>query len=191
MKMAGASRFTVLALVMLATRFKLLGDMVHLPNASMAVFFLGGVYLRRQATFALMVVLAVLIDWVSVSGAGASSYCITAAYAFLPLAYAVLWYAGRTYAPHLTGRVHSLAGAAGVALAASTVSFAISNGAFYWLGGRYAEPNVAQYVARLWQWGPLFIRTTMAYVALALVAHAVCERRAAHSSMPRHQEGRA
>jgi len=192
MKMPAAPRFTALALlfalVMMATRFKHFGDMLHLPDASMAVFFLGGVYLRRHGAFVAMLLLAVALDWVSITYAGVSDFCVTAAYAFLPLAYGVLWYAGRGYAPKLTGQLRSLAGVFGVALLAATVSFAISNGSFYWLGGRYPDPNVAQYLARLWQWGPLFVRTTMSYIAVALVVHAACARLAAHSHAPRHQE---
>jgi hypothetical protein len=128
---------------------------------------------------------------VSISFAGVSDFCVTAAYAFLPLAYAVLWYAGRWYAPRLGGDARSLVAAFGVALLAAIASFAISNGSFYWLGGRYSDPNVAQYVARLWQWGPLFVGTTMSYVLIALVVHAVCARLAAHSGPARHQEARA
>lgn len=192
MKTMNGPRLATLALLlvgaMAATRFKHIGDALHLPDASMAVFFLGGVYLRRHWMFALMVGLAVLLDWVSIRYAGVSDFCVTAAYAFLPLAYAVLWYAGRAYAPRLAGRFGALAGAFGVALVAATVSFAISNGAFYWLGGRYAQPHVAQYLARLWQWGPLFVRTTMGYVAVALVVHALCARLATNSALPRHQE---
>ena len=30
---------------------------------------------------------------------------------------------------------------------------------------------MAEYLARLWQWGPLFVRTTLAYIAVALVLH--------------------
>ncbi|WP_414649138.1 hypothetical protein [Dyella sp.] len=191
MKMPTGPRFAVLALllalVMVATRFKHFGDMLHLPDASMAVFFLGGVYVRRHWMFAVLVVLAVALDWLSISYAGVSDFCVTAAYAFLPLAYAVLWYAGRWYAPRLTGRFLSLVGAFGVALVAASVSFAISNGSFYWLGGRYPDPQVTQYLARVWQWGPLFVRTTMGYVAVALVVHAVCARLAAHS-ISAHQE---
>ena len=192
MKMPAAPRFSALALlfalVMMATRFKHVGDMLHLPDASMAVFFLGGVYLRRHGSFVAMLMLAVALDWVSITYAGVSDFCVTAAYAFLPLAYGVLWYAGRGYAPKLTGQPRSLAGTFGVALLAAMASFAISNGSFYWLGGRYPDPNVAQYLARLWQWGPLFVRTTMGYIAVALVVHAACARLAAHSHAPRHQE---
>jgi hypothetical protein len=72
----------------------------------------------------------------------------------------------------------ALAGAFAVALLAASVSFAISNGSFYWLGGRYAHPHMGEYLARLWQWGPLFVRTTLAYVAVALAGYAVLAARA-------------
>ncbi|WP_130617679.1 hypothetical protein [Dyella amyloliquefaciens] len=192
MKMPTGPRFAVLALllvlVMMATRFKHFGDMLHLPDASMAVFFLGGVYLRRHWAFVGMLLLAVALDWVSITYAGVGDFCVTAAYAFLPLAYGVLWYAGRGYAPKLTGQFHSLAGAFGVGFVAAALSFAISNGSFYWLGGRYPDPNVAQYLARLWQWGPLFVRTTLSYIAAALIVHAVCARLAAHSASTHHHQ---
>jgi len=171
--------FVALAALMVATRFKHFGDALHLPDASMTVFFLGGLYLRRHLAFVAFVLLSVLVDWVSVSYAGASDFCITVAYSFLPLAYAVLWYAGRGYSTRMEGTPRALAGAFGVALLAAAASFLVSNGAFYWFGGRYPDPNVAQYVSRLWQWGPLFVRTTLTYVAVALLLHGVLARLAA------------
>lgn len=192
MKPLSGSRFTllfaVLALVMVSTRFKHFGDVLHMPDASMAVFFLGGLYLRRHWTFVVLVALAVVLDWVSVSYAGVSNFCVTVAYSFLPLAYAVLWYAGRWYAPRLRAGWLPLLGAFGVGLVAASLSFAISNGSFYWLGGRYAHPHMAEYVARLWQWGPLFVRTTLTYVAVGLVAHAACARIMSMRLVPRGKE---
>lgn len=187
MKALSVSRFNALWLVlmalMMATRFKHFGDVLHLPDASMAIFFLGGLYLRHHWTFVVMVLVAVALDWVSISYAGVSDFCITLAYSFLPLAYAVLWYAGRWYAPRMRGRALSHVGAFMVALLAAAASFAISNGAFYWLGGRYANPHVGEYLARVWQWGPLFVRTTVSYVAVALVLQAVVSRVAASNDM--------
>ena len=164
--------FAVLTLLMVTTRFKHFGDLMHLPDASMAVFFLGGLYLRRHLAFVFFVLLAVGLDWVSIRYAGVSDFCVTAAYAFLPLAYAVLWYGGRLYAGQLRENTISLFGAFGVALVCAALSFAVSNGSFYWLGGRYAHPHVAEYLERLWQWGPLFVRTTLSSVVVALVLHA-------------------
>lgn len=165
-----------LALLMVSTRFKHFGDALHLPDASMAVFFLGGLYVRRHLAFAFFVLLSVLLDYVSIRYAGVSDFCVTAAYAFLPLAYAALWYGGRLYTSELSGSWRSLSGALAMALVCAAVSFAISNASFYWLGGRYAHPHMAEYLQRLWQWGPLFVRTTMSYVAVALLLHTFLQR---------------
>ncbi|HEY0504077.1 MAG TPA: hypothetical protein VGD42_11355 [Lysobacter sp.] len=168
--------FVAFAALMIATRFHHFGDALHLPDASMALFFLGGLYLRRHWQFAAFAALAVAIDWIAIEHAGVSDFCVTPAYSFLLPAYAVLWYGGRWAAGRLADRWVSMPGVAGVALACASLSFAISNGAFYWLGGRYANPHFAEYLARAWQWGPLFVRTTMAYVVVALVVHVLVAR---------------
>lgn len=166
----------LLAAVMIATRFHHFGTALHLPDASMALFFLGGLWLRRHLAFAAFMTLAVGLDWVAVAYAGVSDFCVTPAYAFLLPAYAVLWYAGRLWSARMSTAPVALIGAFALALAAACASFAISNGSFYWLGGRYAQPNMSEYLARLWQWGPLFVRTTLAYVAVALLGQAVLAR---------------
>ncbi|WP_115562692.1 hypothetical protein [Xanthomonas arboricola] len=160
--------FISLMLVMTATRFHHVSDWLHLPDASMAVFFLGGLAVRRHAFFVALLVLSVAIDWAAVTVAGVSDFCITAAYAALPLAYGVLWYAGRVYHAHLRPDARSMCIAWALGTLAAVVSFLISNGAFYWWGGRYAEPHWAQYLQRAAQWGPLFVRTTALYLAVAL-----------------------
>ncbi|WP_434030359.1 hypothetical protein [[Pseudomonas] boreopolis] len=171
--------FVALMVAMVATRFNHVGDWLHLPDASMAVFFLGGLYLRRHWQFAVLLGLAFAVDWAAIELAGVSDFCVTAAYALLPVAYGVLWYAGRAFAARLSERVGSLALAWLVGVVAAALSFLVSNGAFYWLGGRYAEPHMAEYLARAWQWGPLFVRTTACYVAAGLALHGAIARVAA------------
>jgi hypothetical protein len=164
------------ALLMIGTRFSHFGDALHLPDASMGLFFLGGLYLRKHLAFLGFVALSVLIDWYSVSYAGVSDFCITVAYSFLPLAYAVLWYAGRLLAPRFDGSLASHALVFAGIVVGATLSYAISNGAFYWLGGRYTEPNMDQYVQRFAQWAPLFVRAAAGYVLAAQLVQALVFR---------------
>lgn len=173
---AFAAIAALFAVIMIGTRFHHFGDMLHLPDASMALFFLGGIYLRKHLAFLAFVVLSVLIDWYSVSYAGVSDFCITVAYSFLPLAYAVLWYGGRLLAPRFDGSLRSYGLVFLGVVVAATLSYAVSNGAFYWLGGRYANPHMAEYLSRFMQWAPLFVRAAAMYVLAALVVHAVVAR---------------
>jgi hypothetical protein len=168
--------FVALVALMLATRFHHFGTALHLPDASMAIFFAGGLYLRRHWQFAAFVMLAGVIDWAAVSLAGVSDFCVTPAYSFLLPAYAVLWYGGRLCSDRVQATWASAVVTLGVGLVCATLSFAISNGSFYWIGGRLADASMAGWLANALEWGPLFVRTTMAYLVAVAVLHAVIVR---------------
>ncbi|HBK46047.1 MAG TPA: hypothetical protein DDZ67_06340, partial [Xanthomonadaceae bacterium] len=177
---ADTGLLVALMVAMTATRFHHLGSALHLPDASMAVFFLGGLYLRRYALYALLLALAAAIDYVAIRQQGLDffqHYCVTPAYGFLLLSYLALWTGGRLCARWKDARAGTLARVLLGGVIAASVSFLISNGAFYWLGGRYPDPHWAQYVERAWQWGPLFVRTTACYIAVALAVQFVLARR--------------
>lgn len=143
----------------------------HLPDASMAVFFLGGWYVRRSLPLAGLLLLAGAIDWFATQHGGVSSYCLTPAYACLPAAYAVLWYGGSICAHRTRSDVVAFLAAAPVA----GLSFLVSNGSFYWLGG-VADPKFAGWMANLADWAPLFIGTTLAYTGAVLLGQTVAVR---------------
>ena len=181
-KTASNGLFVALAALMMATRFHHFGTALHLPDASMAIFFLGGLYLRRHWQFVVFALLAGVIDWAAISFAGTDDFCISAAYSFLLPAYAVLWYGGYLYADRLQNTWASALGALAAGVVSASLSFLISNGAFYWLGAPVAEPNLAQYLDGIRTWGPLFVGTTMAYLAAAVVVHALVARLAGHEA---------
>src|SRR5512137_506705 len=79
--------------LMVLTRFHHFGDVLHLPDASLAVFFFAGFY-RKKAFFGFLLALAALIDYLAIEN-GTSSWCVTPAYVFLIPTYAVMWFAGR------------------------------------------------------------------------------------------------
>ncbi|MDO4709295.1 MAG: hypothetical protein Q4B94_05665 [Pseudomonadota bacterium] len=183
-------RFTLLALIlaMVMTRFHEIGKLLHLYDASMAVFFLGGLLLARHRLFLAFVLLGISIDFTAISLRGESffdAYCVTPSYGFLQVAYAVLWYGGRAVSGKLATQAAALLGVAAVGVLASTVAFIISNGAFYWLGGRYAEPHMAEYLARAWRWGPSYVMTASAYISAGLLLWRVFGKHGAQGRMAR------
>lgn len=118
--------FIAALLAMTATRFHHTSDWLHLPDASMALFFLGGLALRRHRYFIGLLLMSVLIDWAAVTLAGVSDFCITAAYAALPFAYGVLWYAGSALHARVGRSAVALGGVWCVGVLAAAVSFLIS-----------------------------------------------------------------
>src|SRR5580692_11207051 len=128
----------LLAGAMLATR---LHHFEYLPDASWAIFFLSGFHLFGARAFALLMVEAVLIDYVATQHLGVSPYCLSIAYPFVLPAYATLWLGGRLAGRHWYGELPNRIGWLVVCLLASvSLCFLLTNGSFYWLSGRTANP---------------------------------------------------
>ena len=155
--------------VMLATRFHHFGDALHLPDASWALFFLAGFYLSPLWLLALMLQ-AVAIDMAAVGWMGVSGYCLTPAYAGLQLAHVALWAGGR-FAGRQAFDAKGLARMAGLAWGAAAVAFLISNGTFYWFGGRVVETSWAQFGQTFVDYGPQFLLSTSAYLGFTAFLH--------------------
>jgi len=155
---------------MAATRFHHFGDTLHLPDASWAIFFAAGFYLSPVWLLALMTE-AFAIDYASIGLLGTSAFCVTPAYAALIPGYAALWFGGRWTARKADADMPGLAKLTGAALAATAVAFVISNGAFYWFGGRVAETSLVQFVQTFVDYAPSFFGSTLMYLAVAAVAH--------------------
>lgn len=166
-----------LVLAMALTRFNHFGSALALPDASLAVFFLGGLYLARFSgalwVFIALLAEAALVDYYAITLQGSSDWCVTPAYSFLAVAYAVLWFAGRWFAPRHTLTGASLLGVFAVATAASVAAFVISNLSFFLLSGRYADMGALEYAARVQQYLGSYVAVALMYVACAVVAHMV------------------
>lgn len=158
-----------LAALMAATRFHHFGDALHLPDASWALFFLAGFYLSPAWLLGLLLE-AVAIDLAAVGWMGVSAYCLTPAYAGLQLAHLALWAGGRLASRRPAGSLAALP-QAGIALGATALAFVLSNGSFYWLGGRVAEGNLLQFAQTFVDYGPRFLASTLAYLAGAALLH--------------------
>jgi hypothetical protein len=158
---------------MAATRFHHFGSALHLPDASLAVFFLGGLYLRRPLAFGAYAALAALLDYLAIAQAGVSDWCVTPAYAFLLPAYACLWWAGVRCPGHERHGWRRYPRLAGALLVATALAFLVSNASFYGLSGYFGELSLAEYAARVARYFPSYLASTMAYVAAAVLFEAL------------------
>ncbi|MBS3963639.1 MAG: hypothetical protein KGZ80_03925 [Methylomonas sp.] len=132
--------------LMTATRFHHFGTAYALPDASLAIFFLAGLWLGGRYLFALLLLLAGLIDYLAISQFGVSDFCVSAAYVFLVPAYAAMWFAGlwcRRFNGLSTSSLVQRVAALGLS---TSLAFLLSNGSFYWLSGRFAETSWSGYI---------------------------------------------
>lgn len=166
-----------LVLAMALTRFNHFGSSVSLPDASLAVFFLGGLYLARFSgalwVFAALLGEAALVDYYAISVQGTSDWCVTPAYGFLAFAYAAMWFAGHWFASRYTLSGKSLLNLFAVATVASAIAFVIANASFYLFSGRYAEMSAAEYTSRVAQYFGSYVAVALLYVACAVAAQMV------------------
>ena len=163
----------LLAAGMAATRFHHFGSAIHLPDASLAIFFLAGFYLRPALFLPAFLAEAALIDYAAIAYAGVSDWCITPAYGFLIPTYATLWFAGRWYAARHQQHWRTLVPLIGAVTISTTLAFLISNGSFYLFSGRYPDLGWTEYAARVATYFPPYAVSTLMYVFFAAALHAV------------------
>jgi hypothetical protein len=157
--------------LMAATRFHHFGSAISLPDASLAVFFIAGFYLRSSWLLVALLALAALIDYLAISVGGVSDWCVTPAYFFLIPTYAVMWFAGRWVGARHRETWMALAPLAAALAVSVTVAFVISNVSFYFLSGRLPETGLMEYGLLIMKYFPLYAGSAFAYVAAAVALH--------------------
>lgn len=172
------SIFTALAALMAATRAYHFGTALHLPDASLAVFLLAGFYLPRWS-FPVLLVEAGLVDYLAINYGGVSGWCFSAGYWFLIPTYFVLWFGGRFYAARHQFSLRSLGEFAGIAFAATTVAFLISNAGFYLFADYFAEMSAMQYGMQVAQYFLPYLQSAFLYLGIAALLHIGITTRAA------------
>ena len=162
-----------LMVLMALTRYKHFGSAAALPDASYAVFFLGGLFLGRKrggwTILALFLVEAALIDFYVINFQGVSGWCVTSAYGFLMVAYAALWAIGRWYAPRHDMSGKGLFGLFATSVAAGSLAFVIANVSFYLLSGYFGSMGVAEYASRVAQYFGSYVEVAVLYIGCAVL----------------------
>lgn len=149
--------------LMAATRFHHFGTAFALPDASLAIFFLAGLWLGGRYLFALLLLEAGLIDYLAITKLGVSDFCVSKAYVFLIGSYAAMWLGGKWCRQFTSLSVASAANQFGILVLSTSVAFLFSNGSFYWLSGRYPETSWMQYIERAANYYPPYLTSTLIY----------------------------
>ena len=168
--------FTLLIAVMGVTRIH---HFAAIPDASWAVFFVAGFYLRAhwRWAFPILMAAAVLADAYAIGRAGMDfwgHYCVSPAYWALLPSYLALWMGGAWLAQQQPGLAWRSLGMLCASFWLSvSVCYLLSNGSFYWFSDSWGgTPSVDGWFANLGHWYLPFLRTTGMYVAAAALLHA-------------------
>ena len=162
----------VLLVLMVVTRGNLFS---HMADASWAIFFMVGFYLKSETlsklAFPLFFLAAFVIDLIVIDAQGGVHYCFTPSYPFLIPAYAAMWFAGRWFANKYQENTRGLATFVASAAAGVAVCFLISNAGFYFFSGKFEEMTVAQYASSVAHYLPGYLKITAIYLSFAGLVH--------------------
>ena len=149
--------------LMAATRFHHFGNLAALPDASLAIFFLAGLWLGGRFIFTLLLLEAGLIDYWAISQLGVSDFCISPAYLFLIPTYATMWLGGAWCRKQVdlsfSGAVSQLV----VLVASTSAAFLLSNGSFFLLSDKNTDISWVNYVDGFARYYPQYLNSTLIY----------------------------
>ncbi len=150
--------------LMLLTRGSHVLTSVSLPDASLALLLIGGLYLRKAAWLALFVVLATAIDFGAAAVDSLQGFCLTTAYWGMLPTYAVMWLAGLWLSKQDNSFdvfKYTIA-----SVLATFLAFVISTQSYYLFSGRFPAKGVIESLQHGWEYLPSY----MGFTAMYLVA---------------------
>lgn len=150
-----------LAVLLAATRFDHFGAV---PDASLAVFLIGGMLLGGAIPFAAMFALAFAVDLAAVEFEAWRAYCMTPAYWGLVPTYAMLWWGGAWLgraADPLQARRLLPAG-----LGLFSVAFVVSN-ITWWAFSHRFDMSFSDFWLSVARYYPAYVGSGALYLALA------------------------
>ncbi len=167
-----------IAFFMLLTRGSHVLTSYALPDASLALFLFGGLYLRRLGWFVAFFVLATVIDFGAAAIDPAQGFCLTNGYWGLIPSYAAMWFGGMwlngkqnwqkdAFAP----MPYTLA-----SMFTSFIAFVISTQTYYLFSGRFPNSGVLQTLQYGWNYLPSWMGFAAMYFAFVWLAVTLLRR---------------
>jgi hypothetical protein len=136
----------------------------ELPDASLVLFLLGGLYLRRAGWFVAFFALAAVIDFGAAAIDPAQGFCLTNGYWGLIPSYAALWLGGLWLAKQKDA--FEVVPYAAVGLFTSFVAFVISTQTYYLFSGRFPAKGLVESMQHGWEYLPSWMGFAAMYFAI-------------------------
>ncbi|NBW53341.1 MAG: hypothetical protein EBR39_05395, partial [Betaproteobacteria bacterium] len=132
----------VISFLMLITRGNHVTTLYALPDASLALFLIGGIYLKSIRFFITLFLLGLFIDFGASALDPKLGFCLTKGYWGLIPAYASLWVCG--YFLNKQKCLQKLSIFIPYVSVAVVVAFLISTQTYYLFSGRFGSPSLAE-----------------------------------------------
>ena len=151
--------FTFLIFIMLLTRGDHLLTSVSLPDASFALFLIGGLLLKKPKWFVSLFALSFAIDLVTLSMNSAYQIPINLGYLGLLPSYGIMWFVGSRIANTKSFIKFSVFGAL-----ATLIAFLISTQTYNLFSGTFPDITIKQSIQTGWEYLPQSLIYSMSYL---------------------------
>lgn len=166
----------VITFFMLLTRGSHVLTHVSLPDASLVLFLLGGLLLKRTAWFVAFFVLATVIDFGAAAFDPAQGFCLTNGYWGLIPAYGAMWLGGLWLAKQpdtFAANVSAVSSYILVSVITTFVAFVISTQTYYLFSGRFPAEGLIESMRHGWEYLPNWMGFSMMYFAFVWLSVAL------------------
>ena len=154
----------ILSLVLILTRGSHITTFYSLPDASLALFLVGGIYLKNIRFFLALFLLGLVIDFGASAFDPKLGFCLTNGYWGLIPAYGVLWLSG--YFLHYKKSIQKLSIFIPIVSIAIILAFIISTQTYYMFSGRFGNPSFFESVLHGWEYLPQYFLSSFAYIGI-------------------------
>jgi hypothetical protein len=151
--------FTALFLLLCLTRGDHLLTSVSLPDASFAIFLIGGMLLKKPQWFISLFILSVVIDLATLSINTAYQIPINFGYLGLLASYGVMWFFGLRIA-----NTKSFLRFASFGAISTLVTFVISTQTYNLLSGTFPDITIKESIQTGWEYLPQSFIYTISYL---------------------------
>lgn len=165
---------TALAFFMLLTRGSHTLTPFNLPDASLVLFLLGGLWLKRAGWFAAFFVLATCIDFGAAALDPAQGFCLTNGYWGLIPSYGAMWLGGLWLGKRQdTFATKNIAIYAAASMFTTFVAFVISTQTYYLFSDRFPAQGLIESMKHGWEYLPSWMGFTAMYFAIVWLSVAL------------------
>ena len=151
--------FTLIIFFMLLTRGSHFITATSLPDASFALFLIGGMLLKKPKWFISLFMLSVVIDFATLSINSAYQIPINFGYSGLLPAYGIMWFFGLRIA-----NTKSFLRFAAFGVISTLISFLISTQTYNLLSGTFFDITIKKSIQTGWEYLPQSFIYTMSYL---------------------------
>lgn len=159
----------LLLVIMLASRAEVIP---YFQDASWAMLFALGFYIRPYFAIALFLIAIMGIDFAQIAARGGhQDYYLSPSYLFIIPAYFSLWWAGRFFSKRYSDDLKGLILFITCSVMGIIICHLISAAGYYWMSMKFINLSLDEFISRTLDFLPLALQVNLMYLSVIALLH--------------------